>query len=149
MNIKLIALDLDGTTLQNDHTISPRVRRALEKAIEKGIYIVPCTGRMKGGIPQAIRQIPGIRYCICSNGASVVDLEKDCFLYQNPIPLPLARQVLQNILRYHASVDVYIDGVAYNTHETLQNMAQFEKDPFPPGVCAAFTPSGSQPGRAA
>ena len=35
MNIKLIALDLDGTTLQNDHTISPRVRRALEKAIEK------------------------------------------------------------------------------------------------------------------
>ncbi len=130
MDIKLIALDLDGTTLQNDHTISPRVRKALESAMEQGIAIVPCTGRMKGGIPQPVRQINGVRYCICSNGASVVDLEKDCFLYQNLIPLALAKQVLQKIMHYSASIDVYIDGVAYNTHACLQNMAMFEKDPF-------------------
>ena len=37
MAIKLIALDLDGTTLNNDRVISERNRNALQQAAEKGV----------------------------------------------------------------------------------------------------------------
>ena len=37
--IKLLALDLDGTTLTSKNTLAPAVKSALEKAIENGIII--------------------------------------------------------------------------------------------------------------
>ena len=57
MDIKLIALDLDGTLLTEDKQLSERNRKALEVCIEKGVYIVPCTGRTFEGIPAAVRQV--------------------------------------------------------------------------------------------
>ena len=45
MIIRLVALDLDGTTLRSDHSLSERVRNTLEKAIEQGTEIVIATGR--------------------------------------------------------------------------------------------------------
>lgn len=44
-NIKLIAIDLDGTLLNSNHLVSKRNRQALEAAQKKGIQIVLCTGR--------------------------------------------------------------------------------------------------------
>ena len=43
MNIRLIALDLDGTLLTSDKRLSERNKRALEECIRRGIYIVPCS----------------------------------------------------------------------------------------------------------
>lgn len=43
--IKLIAIDLDGTLLDNQKRISARNKLALKQAKEKGIKIVLCTGR--------------------------------------------------------------------------------------------------------
>ena len=43
--IKLIAIDLDGTLLKDDKTISDKNRETLMKAKEQGIKVVLCTGR--------------------------------------------------------------------------------------------------------
>lgn len=45
MDIKLIAIDLDGTLLQSDRTLSEENRLAIEAAKEAGVKIVLCTGR--------------------------------------------------------------------------------------------------------
>lgn len=45
MNIKLIAIDLDGTLLSSDRKLSEENKKAIKKAKEKGIQIVLCTGR--------------------------------------------------------------------------------------------------------
>ena len=71
MDIKLIALDLDGTLLTEDKQLSERNRKALEVCIEKGVYIVPCTGRTFEGIPAVVRQVKGIQYAILTNGAQI------------------------------------------------------------------------------
>ena len=42
--IQLLAIDLDGTTLRNDASLSPNVKKALEYAIQQDIFVVPCTG---------------------------------------------------------------------------------------------------------
>ena len=45
MSIKLIALDLDGTTLNSAKRISERTCVALETAAKQGVHIVVATGK--------------------------------------------------------------------------------------------------------
>ena len=42
--IKLVASDLDGTLLDKNKEITPRLYHALEQMNEQGIYFVPATG---------------------------------------------------------------------------------------------------------
>lgn len=74
MDIKAILLDFDGTTLQRDQVfISVRNMYAIRKALDKGIYIVPSTGRAENMQPPQIEAEKRIRYYITSGGAGVVD----------------------------------------------------------------------------
>ena len=74
MDIKAILLDFDGTTLQRDQVfISVRNMYAIRKALDKGIYIVPSTGRAENMQPPQIEAEKRIRYYITSGGARVVD----------------------------------------------------------------------------
>ena len=42
---KLLALDLDGTLLNEKNQVSPRDAQAVRRAQERGVRIVLCTGR--------------------------------------------------------------------------------------------------------
>ena len=39
MDLRLIALDLDGTTLNSQGKVSPYTKKILEKALSKGILV--------------------------------------------------------------------------------------------------------------
>lgn len=43
--IKLLALDLDGTLLTNDHNITGATKKSIQLAVEKGIIVLFATGR--------------------------------------------------------------------------------------------------------
>ena len=60
-NIKMIALDLDGTTFNSRGTISGETLGALEWAHLNGIHVVVCTGRVWDKLPS---EIFTIRYII-------------------------------------------------------------------------------------
>ena len=51
MKIKLIASDLDGTLLTDQKTLSPETVKTLRWAADKGIYLVPVTGRSYTAVP--------------------------------------------------------------------------------------------------
>lgn len=69
--IKLLALDLDGTTLTDNNTLTKEVRSAIEKAIDNNIIIVAASGRPFGTMPKNIIDIPNLEYVISSNGAGI------------------------------------------------------------------------------
>ena len=55
MEISLLAMDLDGTALLDDHkTFTPRLYAALSAAAQKGVAIVPTTGRQYAMLPPAV-----------------------------------------------------------------------------------------------
>jgi Cof subfamily protein (haloacid dehalogenase superfamily) len=71
---KLIALDMDGTLLKDDKTISNRCKESLRKADELGIKIVLTTGRPIQGIKKYLEELRLIKeddYIIAGNGALV------------------------------------------------------------------------------
>ena len=74
--IKMIALDLDNTLLNNNKEISPRNERVLRKLHQQGIQVVLCTGRPINAIWPYIEQL-GLTtpddYTITFNGGLVIN----------------------------------------------------------------------------
>ena len=57
MAIKLIAIDMDGTLLLPDHTISPAVKAAIAAARERGVNVVLTTGRPYAGVHSYLKEL--------------------------------------------------------------------------------------------
>ena len=74
MAIKLIAIDMDGTLLNPQHQISPRVKEAIGLARDQGVHIVLTTGRPYIGVERYLMELDlqqEGQYCITNNGALV------------------------------------------------------------------------------
>jgi len=92
--IKLLALDMDGTTLQNDNTISKIDLDAIKKANDQGILIVPSTGRSLDNIPPEIINLP-VKYAITKNGSIINDVANNVELYHEVINFELAKRIIK------------------------------------------------------
>ena len=64
MDLRLIALDLDGTTLNSQGKVSLYTKKVLEKAIQKGIHVVIASGRALSAIPEDVLNIRGLEYIL-------------------------------------------------------------------------------------
>ena len=106
-DIRIIALDLDGTLLDSQKRLSERNRAALERVAKKGILVVPTTGRFFGMMPPAVRDLPFVRYAITINGAQVYDRETDTALVRDEIPLDMALGVMEVLDRHDVVYDCY------------------------------------------
>lgn len=119
MNIQLLALDMDGTTLKDDHqTLSPANRQAIERALEKGIQIVIATGRVLDRLPKSVTEIHGLRYAITSNGAAVTDLHSRQTLHQEPLPAEDVMRVLDIVHNLSVYIQLYCNGRAYTESQS-------------------------------
>ena len=113
MSIRLIALDLDGTTINNDRVISRENRKAMEAAAEKGVNIVIATGRPLGALPDDVFEIEAIRYALTSNGASITDIRENRTFYENCLS-PTAVEASVDLLKEHDHViETFVRGIAY------------------------------------
>ncbi|WP_269476824.1 Cof-type HAD-IIB family hydrolase [Hominibacterium faecale] len=113
MSIKLIALDLDGTTLNDDRVISEANRKALEEAIDRGVNVVIATGRTYSALPEDVFRIRGIQYVLTSNGAIITDLREKKVIYENCIAPPAVEEAVALLKQYDFMVEAFTEGHAY------------------------------------
>ena len=111
-DIKLLAFDLDGTTITQHKYLSRENREALVRAQERGVLLVPATGRMKDFVPEEILSLPGVRYVITANGAAVYDMVEDKPVYQRLIPNETARRVQALLDGWDIYIEYYSEGRA-------------------------------------
>lgn len=123
MNIKLIALDLDGTTLRKGAVLSEVTKNTLEEAIDKGVHVVVATGRTFYSLPEAVLGIKGLEYVITSNGARVLSLPDRSVIYSN-CPDPGSIQTVEEILREYPQypIEVFTGGRAYIQREVYEDV---------------------------
>lgn len=72
--IKLIASDMDGTLLNDDHMISEGNLKAIRKAQEMGRHFTIVTGRDYGAVKSYLEECDLKCECILSNGAEYRDV---------------------------------------------------------------------------
>ena len=126
--VRIIALDLDGTLLNSRKELTPACRDALDRAAAAGIEIVPTTGRFFGGMPQAIRELPYLRYAITINGAQVYDIRRDAVVYRAELPAVQAVDILRALDPYPLIYDCYQDNWGWMTRDMWERCGDFVPD---------------------
>jgi len=124
-DIKLIALDLDGTALKEGGWLADTTKEAITRAIEAGYLVVPTTGRTLSEIPDEIMAIKGIRYAIIANGASIMDLENDEELFSDLISLDTASLIFDLLYAQNLSFEVYSEGVSFCDEQFLAEVVGY------------------------
>ena len=57
MAIKLVAIDIDGTLITDQLTITPATKEAIQQATKQGVKVVLCTGRPMTGVSSYLDQL--------------------------------------------------------------------------------------------
>ncbi len=108
--IKLIAIDLDDTLLRDDHTVTERTKTIIKKMQNEGKHIVIATGRMYDSTwPVAKKLGLGDVPLIIYSGGVVQLAESGTIVYENPIPVEVAKQVLAMGKDNNWYLQLYID----------------------------------------
>lgn len=128
-DIRLIAFDLDGTFLDDQKNIPEENLASLYEAAEAGIRIVPATGRIVRGVPEAIRKLPFVRYYITANGSYVYDAETDSAVARAEIPLARAVEFYRYADTLGVLYDCYRDNWGYMTDWMLARATEAIPDP--------------------
>jgi len=113
--IRLIGLDLDGTLLNNKKQINLLDEDRIKKAMEKGIIVVPVTGRPQKGIPNNIEKLFHSSYMITSNGAVTTDVKLQKNIDSAYLSSKKVLDIVELIQRQKEDikVEIFADGIGY------------------------------------
>jgi len=108
--IRLVAVDLDGTLLHEDKSISDYTLKVLRNIVKKGVILVPASGRPLEGMKKAVlNQVDGIKYAICSNGAMLMDVPEERCICEAGIPTEKAVEALAFLEQFPTAVYAHTD----------------------------------------
>lgn len=112
-NRKVLFLDMDGTTLDDQKRISEKNLEALKRAAEHGCEVVIATGRTNTSagrvrVSYGLEQI-GCRYMIVYNGAAILDCETGRLLFTKTLPMEYAKALVDAARREDIYLHTYVE----------------------------------------
>lgn len=120
MDYKLIALDMDGTLLNDKKEITDKNKEAISKATAQGVKIVLSSGRSYDGIAYAYKEL-GIsgsdEYMINCGGNLIESLDKEIIyekVLDNSVCEKVARELNANKLNY---ILIDEEGNSYDSYQ--------------------------------
>ena len=120
--IRLIALDLDGTLVGTNLTISPRVREAIAHARERGTEITIVTGRMFAAAKPFAQTLGIMGPLVCYQGAAIFEASTGKVLRETPVHQDVTRTVLAWAEEHHIHAQCYSGDTLY-----VQQINRFSK----------------------
>jgi Cof subfamily protein (haloacid dehalogenase superfamily) len=129
MAVKMILFDLDGTLLNSKKTISEYTRQVLLRAAEKGIHIVPSTGRLFHAVPEEVRNLPGVRYAIAINGALVLDTLEQKVLHDALLPVEHALEICEYLETLPVIFDCFQNNTRYMSRSNDALLERYITEP--------------------
>jgi Cof subfamily protein (haloacid dehalogenase superfamily) len=130
---RLLAIDLDGTLLTPQHTITPRTYETLRQAVAAGMTLVIATGQTLDVLRVVCADLPLKAPQIIYNGAVIADVQNGTALYERLVPTEYILSTL-TLLRssglhrvYHTHQRVYVD-------EGTPNARNWYRPPVPPVI---------------
>ncbi|MCY6483159.1 Cof-type HAD-IIB family hydrolase [Clostridium aestuarii] len=123
MEYKLICLDMDGTLLNDEKTISIRNKEAIKKAHDKGVKIAICTGRLFISAKYYANLIGIKAPIIASNGSYIREKDRDEVIYQSLLNKEDC-QIIWSIIKKYDFLS------CFNTYDTIISNKPFSKGDF-------------------
>ncbi len=124
MKKRIIAVDLDGTLLSSNSTISEENICAIKRLSDNGIKTAILTGRTFYEIPFEVRSCDSIEYFVYSNGAGInqrITGIKSC----SPIAKDTAIRIYNLLKSYTCFAELYANGIPFVNNSEF-NCESFE-----------------------
>lgn len=117
---KLVAVDLDGTMLNQYGIVTENTKNVIKETINKGIDVIIASGRPIDSIQSIAKEIGSKKYFIAGNGALIYDIQKDEIMYDKFLPKEKVLEIIKICEENSISYNVYTDqtilttGLKYN-----------------------------------
>ena len=118
---KLVAIDLDGTMLNQYGIITEKTKKAISKAQEKGVEVMIASGRAITSVKRFSKEINSNKYFISGNGAITYDIKNNKVLYENILSKTKALKIIkiceENSIYYNVYTEngIIAKNLSYNT----------------------------------
>ncbi len=123
MDIKLIAIDLDGTLLDDDCLFQEENRKWIRRAMKAGYLVVPTTGRSyQNARYEIFKDFDELPYYINANGTVVTDARTEKVLYTASFPRETARKIYRLCREYRTYIEPYAGRYAYMEQEGIDHL---------------------------
>lgn len=122
---RLIAVDIDGTLLRSDKTLSPRTRDALGTARDQGAVLMLASGRPEHGLRHLAETLGlGLERLVLAscNGAAVVDAETEEIICHRTLDPALVARVLDLVEELGLAAMTPLGHVVHATREDGYNV---------------------------
>ena len=135
MNTKIFFLDLDGTLLNSQKTISSATREALKAFTDSGNHFVICTGRAMDSVLKLQKDLslyyPGT-FLAAFNGAQIYDCDKGKTIYRTGICIDLVSKIFDLAAAYNIHIQTYSDThiITYADDECTKYYRHFIPSPL-------------------
>ena len=140
MSYRVLALDLDGTTLTSDHQILPAVRDAIRR-LPSQVMVLLVTGRHHTAARPYHHELGLTTPVISCNGTYIYDYQTNSVLTENAIPHDTARQFLQLAQQHELNLVMYVtDRMALSASNPIAYMSVLERwsETFPAAIRPAI-----------
>jgi hypothetical protein len=111
--VRAVAMDLDRTILPETLELRPRLIDAVRAVAAAGVVPIVATGRMlRSSLPFAL-ELGVTAPLICYQGALIADPQTGQWLRHEPMPVPLAREVIEACRKRDQHCNLYVDDELY------------------------------------
>ena len=83
---KLLALDMDGTTLNSQNKVTPQTVEGINRLINDGVHVIVASGRCLPEMNDYREEFKQMRYAILASGAMIFDNFEDKPVSTHPVP---------------------------------------------------------------
>jgi len=111
--VRAVAMDLDRTILGESLELRPRLIDAVHSVAASGVVPIVATGRMLRSSRPFALQLGVTAPLICYQGALIADPQTGEWLRHEPMPVPLAREVIEACHARNQHCNVYVDDELY------------------------------------
>ncbi|CRF28679.1 cof family hydrolase [Mycobacterium tuberculosis] len=127
MQYKLIALDVDGTLLNDNYELTERTVSTLRRVHEAGSRIVLCTGRAPESSVPIMEQLGFEGVLIAHNGAATVEIPGSRLLNEFSFPIEDITGLIQYCRAEHVHFDLNTSWKMYVEHVGDVEATMYEK----------------------
>ena len=112
--IKLIALDIDGTIMDRNFSISGEVKNAIKDAMDRNIHIILATGRMYSATVPIAKELGLKTPLIVYQGSLVREFyNSDEILMHHTVPSNFSMEIIKDLRNYGVQINAYINDNLY------------------------------------
>lgn len=127
--IKMIAMDIDGTLLNSEKQLLPKTKAILERAAKRGVHVVAATGRAFHALPKVVKDWDIMEYVITSNGSSLFSLRDGKRIYGHDMESSTVTALSKLLFPTGCPVEVFIQGQAYAPRSYVENPEGYRISP--------------------